>query len=828
MTKLDFDKIKHENPLPDVVAKSGVKLDKDGNEFRACCPFHGEKTPSFTIYSEPVKGWKFHCFGCGINGDVIDYVKERYGYPDTSEAIRYLTGDDSERRPVTTAEYKEATNPYDGYDIIKPPAGTPDIIAGVRSPPILNPKRVNPENGKPRVVAYTPRMVFPYRNRTGELLGYVLRVEFDSKKITPGVWWTTNKPANFQGWSHGSYPEPRPMYGLDLLNKYPDAQVLIVEGEKCADAGNRIMNAAGKNVVVLSWMGGGKSISKTYWKSLKGRSVIVWPDNDAEGWKTIMGFSRPGGSWSKGILEYLFEAEVSRVKVVHVTPESRVEGWDIADAESELPPAGIAILMKDCIQEWSQQRFELWKAQRVEKDMPQGNGEGGGPVNDAPAALPAKDDDDSEEEARQVGRGFQINEENWRTHLVMKADGDGLKSTSAQNMALILQYERRFSGIFAWNDFANEVYLMRRPPWDISGRTSYWRPRKIKDTDAVSCAGWLEYTGMSPKLNDVGKIIMRVAEHNKYNPVIDSLNALKWDGHPRISGNGYDIMPWLAEYMGAENTEINKLFGEKWLIGAVARAMDPGCKMDTMLVLEGAQGLKKSTALRVLADGLVPGIFTDEMSDPNSKDAGLQMQGAWIVEISELDAFRRAEVTQIKSWLGRQTDRFRRPYGKIVEEFPRSCVFAGTVNPLGNSGYLKDPTGARRFWPVMVKGIDIQHLQADAPQIWAEAVTKYKAGVQWWMTKDQEALAVDAQADRYEDDPYAELIDECVSGFNRVRLQTIMAFLDIPKERRNTLVSRRITSHLVMTGWRREDKNGQIYYVKDIEGEEQPEEEIPM
>src|SRR5690606_22503655 len=132
--------------------------------------------------------------------------------------------------------------------------------------------------------------------------------------------------------------------------------------------------------------------------------------------------------------------------------------------------------------------------------------------------------------------------------------------------------------------------------------------------------------------------------------------------------------------------------------------------MDTMLILEGEQGLKKSTALRVLSDALCEGVFTDEMSDPNSKDAGLQMQGMLIVEIAELDAFRRAEITQIKAWLARQKDRFRRPYGKVVEEFARGCVFAGTVNPIGNTGYLKDPTGARRFWPVKCTDINIEAL----------------------------------------------------------------------------------------------------------------------
>lgn len=804
-SKIDFDKLCRDNPLPDIAMGSGVKLEKDGNEFRACCPFHGEKTPSFTMYPDQRKGWKFHCFGCGIHGDAIDFVRERYNYSDNGEALRFITGEDAERKPITTAEYKEITNPYDGYDIVKPPADTPEIIAGVRSPPILNPKRVNSDNGKAKVVTYTPKMVFPYRNRKGGLLGYVFRVEFDGRKITPGVWWSINKAAGFEGWSHGTYPEPRPMYGLELLDANPTAQVLIVEGEKCADAGNRIMQALGVNVVCLSWMGGGKSVGKTYWKSLKGRSVVIWPDNDDEGWKTVLGFARPGGGWSKGIYEHLLEAEAGKIKIVHITPESRAEGWDIADAETDLPPAGVRMLIKERAKEWTASEFEIYKARQIDKALPQGNDEGR-QEETPPAEEIAPQEADTPAQTHEVGRGYVINESNWRQHLIMKADGDGLKSTSAQNVALILQYERRFAGIFAWNDFANEVYLMRRPPWDVSGPQSQWTPRKIKNTDTVACAGWLEYTGMSPRINDVGKIIGRVAEHNKYNPVTEALDAVVWDGTKRIA-------KWLTYYLGVEDTRINGLFGEKWLISAVARAYQPGCKADAMLVLEGPQGLKKSSTLRALADGLAPHLFTDEMSDPNSKDAAMQMQGAWIVEIAELDAFRRAEVTQIKSWLGRQIDRFRRPYGQIVEDFPRACVFAGTVNPLAHSGYLKDPTGGRRFWPVEATSIDLPSLENDAAQLWAEAVAMFRAGATWWLADEDEKLAKDAQSKRYEEDPYGEMIDSIIFGAKSIRLQKIMEGLEIPKERRNAIVSRRITSHLTLRGWTREDRDGKIVYL---------------
>lgn len=850
--KFDFDQIRRNNPLPDVVSQSGVAIAKEGREFRACCPFHGEKTPSFCIY--PTKGdgsWKYHCFGCGVTGDVVDYVRERYGYDNNGDAARFLVGEDK-RAPIATAEYKEAHNPYDGYEIGKPPVGAPEIIAGVRSTAILNPKRINEQTGKPKVITYTPTAVYPYRTRTGSLIGYVLRVEFDGRKITPGVWWTKNK-AGFEGWAHGSYPSPRPLYGLDELYAHPDYQVLLVEGEKCKDAACVFMEE--KKIVPVTWMGGGKSIEKTYWKSLAGRSVIIWPDNDTEGLKTTFGFSRPGGGWKRGLIELLFLAGATRVKVVNINPSSRKEGWDIADAlyEDELSALDISILIRSSLQEWTPKSFEDWKQQQIEREMPHGNepsrdtgerkseapsrgdepqipGAGnqgasddtprmadlspvngqGTPGSDHRADRVEQSHDDrppasNEIAERETGRGYEIDEASWRSHLIMKADGDGLRSNSLQNFTLILQYEKRFAGIYAWNEFAKEVYLLRRPPWDATGKP--WKDRAVTEPDITATASWMEYCGMSPKVSDIGRVIVRVADHNKYNPVVDAINELKWDGTKRLD-------KWLSYYLGADPTQANEWFGRRWMIGAIARAMEPGCKMDNMLILEGAQDLQKSTALRILSDGLVKGVFTDEMSDPNSKDAALQMQGAWIIEIAELDSLRRAEINQIKAWLTRQNDRMRRPYGKVVEEFPRSCVFAGTVNPVGNSGYLKDPTGGRRFWPVLCHAIDIDSLKRDARQLWAEAASLYNSREQWWLTKDEAKIAFGVQMDRYEDDPYGELIDNFLATHTTTTMNAVMEMLEIPKERRSQISARRIEAHLSMRHWEKQKEDGRVYFTK--------------
>ena len=743
--KFDIDDIRARYALPDIVSSSHVKLRADGQEFWACCPFHGEKTSSFHLFPSDAGPYKYHCFGCGASGDVIDYVQNLYGV-EFVEACKIITGDTENRRePI---RYAEITDPYDGYDFKRPPDTTPVIRAGEKTPPILNPKRVNPETGKPKTVTYTPSMVFPYTDKAARLLGYVLRVEFDDKKITPGVWWTENKDAGHEGWSHGSYPSPRPLYGLDRLYANPQDQVLLVEGEKCADAGERLL--ANKPVTSISWMGGGKAISKVHWKSLKGRSVLIWPDNDKPGWDTTIGYIKTNKDgeplqplqWVKGLIEYCYDAGVSRLKVVHITPDSRPKGWDVADAETEgLDGGAIGLIIKDRVRQWSREKFEAHKKGLMDKALAQSFPD-----------PPENEQEDEPSTPAPQGRRFDIDKENWRNHLVFKADGDGIKSNSLQNIALMLQYESKFAGVFAWNDFAKEVYIMKRPIWDVSSPKGKWQPRIIIDTDVTSAACWLEYCGIAPKINDVGKMIQRVAQHNSFNPVTDRLDTLKWDGQPRLFGTSKTPC-MLTYYFGAEPTPANIVFGGKWMIGAVARAYRPGCKVDTMMVLEGKQGLKKSSAIKALADELGPRLFTDEISDPNSKDAALQMQGTFIIEIAELDAFRKAEITQIKSWMSRQVDRFRRPYGKIIEDFPRSCVFAGSVNPSG-TGYLKDATGARRFWPVRCTSIDLEAIHTDAAQLWAEAVHMFKDGEPWWLEGNDIAEAEKVQAERYEIDPF--------------------------------------------------------------------------
>lgn len=796
--RIDFDRIRADHPLPDIVRASGVEIIAEGAEYRALCPFHSERTPSFSIYRNKDGDWKCYCFGCGAGGDVIQYVQDFYRLDNAGDAARYLNGEQIDARPISPSP-TPARDPYAGYEIVTPvPAHAPPIIAGKRTPSILNPKR----DGK--LVTYDPTMVFPYRSRNGDLLGYVIRVEFDGRKITPGVWWTRNAKTGFEGWAHGRFPEPRPLYGLPELYSNADRQVLVVEGEKCRNAAQRIIASLGLKMVSVTWMGGGEAVSKSDWRALKGRSVLIWPDAGISGWGAGLDVS-----------DAAMDAGVARVKMIR--PAGKPDGWDIADAEQD--GTDIRAFIKSNIVEWSRETndaersaHDAAKRERREAERRPISDANARPdradppaVENLPAVTPAKAD------RRLTG----LYKQNWQNDLIMNADGEGLSSSSTQNAYLILVYNDKFRNTMAWNEFDSHAYVMKRPEWAPDEECDY--PRRMTDSDVIGARRMLEYYNVKMKASDMGAIMNEVARHHRYNEVVGRLSDLVWDGIPRIQGGmweGDSIAPWLSEYCGVANTEINRLFGMKWMISAVARAMKPGCKVDTMLIVEGGQGQRKSTAFKVLCDAIDHGLFTDDAGDIGSKDAVIQIQGKWIVEMSEMTGATKVDVRKMKEFMSRPVDRIRRPYGKTSEDLPRTCVYVGTVNP-GGTGYMRDSTGARRFWPVKVDHeIDIARLAADAPQLWAEAVKLYRDGMKWWLTHEEEKLAEIVQRERYQEDPWQMLIDDFVRMKSEVNLMEIMQMLEIPKERRDHRVNTRIADHLHHMGWARVTDDRGTYYVR--------------
>jgi phage/plasmid primase-like uncharacterized protein len=224
------------------------------------------------------------------------------------------------------------------------------------------------------------------------------------------------------------------------------------------------------------------------------------------------------------------------------------------------------------------------------------------------------------------------------------------------------------------------------------------------------------------------------------------LNSLHWDGTPRLNR-------YLIDCAGSPDTRFVRAVSAKALIAAVARAFEPGAKVDTCLVLEGAQGVKKSS----LIAALVPqrAWFAEDLAGAlNNKDALQGLSGKWLVELSELAATRKSTIEEVKSFLTRRVDNYRAPYGRRVADHPRQCVFFGSVNPAADGSWLHDATGGRRFWPVYVARADVAKLEQMRDQLWAEAVHAYRQGQQYWLTDEEEAFAAQEQKARLQENPW--------------------------------------------------------------------------
>src|SRR5208283_2438393 len=279
----------------------------------------------------------------------------------------------------------------------------------------------------------------------------------------------------------------------------------------------------------------------------------------------------------------------------------------------------------------------------------------------------------------------------------------------------------------------------------------------ISHVDYAGTAWRKDLLRSKPPMNTTeGRILPVLA-----NAIAAFRHAPEWGGVERVDR-------WLSSHLGAEDSEYSRAVGSRWLISAVARIFRPGAKADCCLILEGPQGIRKSTALRTLAGQY----FTDELADLGSKDAAMQTRGVWIIELSELDSLSHSEVARIKAFMSRTTDRFRPPYGMRLVESPRQCIFAGTVN---HSTYLRDETGGRRFWPVACGRIDVDALAHDRNQLWAEAKERFEAGAVWWMeTAELIQMASDQQIDRYEGDPWEEVIAPWLESHPSVSISEVL------------------------------------------------------
>jgi predicted P-loop ATPase len=231
---------------------------------------------------------------------------------------------------------------------------------------------------------------------------------------------------------------------------------------------------------------------------------------------------------------------------------------------------------------------------------------------------------------------------------------------------------------------------------------------------------WFQTVGMvSIGERTVGRGIYLVARNRSYHPVKTYLDTLKWDNHRRLN-------TWLSRALGVDHSRYHSMVGRKFLLSMIARIYRPGCKVDYMMVLVGEQGKLKSTVASTLAGRW----FSDNLPNlRNEKDAALHLNGKWLIEMGELAAIRKQDDEHVKTFIVRQSDKYRPPYGENEVDEPRQCVFMGTTNKIQ---FLHDETGARRYWPVKVEKINLGWLRDNRDQLFAEAKCCFDKGEKWW------------------------------------------------------------------------------------------------
>lgn len=334
-------------------------------------------------------------------------------------------------------------------------------------------------------------------------------------------------------------------------------------------------------------------------------------------------------------------------------------------------------------------------------------------------------------------------DETWRRMLVF--DSKGQLVNVAGNAALILTHDPEWSGRLGYNECADSI-IWRKPPPALEGFKTATKGAVLEEVDFTDVQHWFHRVrGAKFSRQVVEEAIVRAAKNNRFNPLTKYLEALRWDGTPRLD-------TWLHDYCGADEATYTSTVGRLWMIGAVARAYRPGCQVDHMLVLEGAQGIGKSYVTRTLGGEFHLG----SAPDLRQKDAALILQGHWIVEFGELAQLRGVGAQRTKDWLTQTVDTYRAPYEKTVQRRPRTCVFVGTTN---ETAYLDDATGARRYWPVELRSVERTELAEARDQLWAEAVAAFKAGEQWWLSDPElTRLVADEQSKRQRGDPWHDVI----------------------------------------------------------------------
>ncbi|MEK6709126.1 MAG: VapE domain-containing protein [Nitrospinota bacterium] len=613
-----------------------------------------------------------------------------------------------------------------------PPAAAPTAEAA-SAPSVLSDGRhiVHPTIG-------APLLVCPFVKPDGTILGYECR--FQKVKALP-----LSPDGEWRGWWD---LDNRPLSGQDELAARLDASVIVCEGLKAMFAAKRLLPEA----VCICWPGGAMVADRVDFTPLDHRKVLWWPDHDGPGMDAM---ARAEG-------RALIDAPLHRAWFVW--PGEVPEGWDAADLEGEgmKPDASLPWVRAHLLPlgEWwgkAEPIVTAYKAQLAAKIVTR-NGHSSAHVGEAPEedggpALPS-----------------------WRK-LGLILTEKGAPVANIENALRVLQGCPEFRGAVWFDSFHQKIFLTWRGP-----------RREWTDLETLRLTSFMQGEIGILNLSDdkAGKALVVFAHKDERSEPRDWMNSLTWDGMSRIE-------QFLEDSFGADGSAYIRAASRNFWISMAARVYLPGCKVDTMPVLEGPQGILKSTALKVIGGPW----FAEVSESVTSKDFYLALQGKLLLEISELDSFSRADITAVKRALSCVSDRFRAPYERSARDWPRRCVFAGTTN---RAAWHSDESGARRFWPIRCTEIRLDLIKQNLGQLFAEAVVRFKAGEFWWEMPPEETAR--AQAERRQEDPWEEAVREFVETRATVRVPEVLDnCLFIRKGEQSKADEMRIAKILVTLGW---------------------------
>jgi putative DNA primase/helicase len=331
--------------------------------------------------------------------------------------------------------------------------------------------------------------------------------------------------------------------------------------------------------------------------------------------------------------------------------------------------------------------------------------------------------------------------EDWTKGLTRNKGGE--VENTLGNLLLILTYDEALCGI-RFNRLANQTYG-EGLPWERAYPA--WRDADTAQLVAYVDSHYGEFTARNYEL-----ALTKIADDRAYHPILDYIDGLPpWDKIPRL-----DTL--YIDYLGAENTPYTRAVTRKTHVAAVARVKRPGIKFDSIPVLNGNQGIGKSTLIAKLGREW----YSDSLSisDMKDKTAPEKLQGNWLLELSEMAGIKKMDVEIVKSFASRIDDKYRPSYGRVVESHPRQCIIIGTTN--NDGGFLRDVTGNRRFWPIRVTGEGKKRpwdlTDGEVAQVWAEALAYFNAGEELYLKGDVAAIAADEQREAMENDDREGLV----------------------------------------------------------------------